>query len=179
MSEIPLDAGDAPRLTVTKYQNMADEASRVLDAFVANLPHYQLPDEVAVQAVYGYLSIPDEFLGGAIAAVDQSPALQGIEKLSVSRARDALQFRDAFLPIARKVLKIGNALEFTVDFLLAKQKADALQIYAVAKALARDAKNPAADTHVANMRRYLRRGRHAKRKSVPAAGEDTPPEAKE
>jgi len=171
MSEIPMDAEDAPALTVTKYQTMADEAGRVLEAFIANLPHYQLPDEVAVQAVYGYLSIPDEFLGGAVAAVDQSPVLQSVEKLSVRQAREALLFRDAFLPIAKKVQEIGNTLEFTIDFRLAKQKADALQIYAVAKALARDTKNPAADTHVANMRRYLRRGRVAKRKNAPPAGE--------
>ena len=76
------------------------------------------------------------------------------------------------MTVSTLILQVCS-LNGMADFRLAKQKADALQIYAVAKALARDTKNPAADAHVANMRRYLRRSRAARRKNAPPAGESS------
>jgi hypothetical protein len=142
--------------TETEYQKAADALSAAIDAFVARLPFFELPHERTAR-VYGYLNLPEEFVGAAIAAVDQSEVLRGIDRMKVGRAREVRQFRDAFRPLARKVIAAGEALDFTIDSQLAELNAEALQIYRVARGLAADPATEGIVAHVETMKRLLGR----------------------
>ena len=148
--------------TETEYQKAADALSAAIDAFVARLPFFEEPHERTAR-VYGYLNLPEEFVGAAIASVDESEALQSIDKLKVERAREVRQFRDAFRPLARKIIAVGEGLDFTIDSQLAELNAEALRIYRVARSLALDPATPGVVVHVETMRRYL--GRAGRKKN--------------
>ena len=83
-----------------------------------------------------------------------------MNKLDVTAARDTLQFIDAFRPIQDKVTAFANSLKFTMASRKASLAADALQIYSIAKGIARDPGAAAVASLVANLKRDLgRRGR--------------------
>ena len=155
--------------TETEYQKAADALSAAIDAFVARLPFFEEPHARTAQ-VYGYLNLPEEFVGAAIAAVDQSEVLQGINRLQVDRAREVRQFRDAFRPLARKIIVAGEALDFTIDSQVAELNAEALQIYRVARSLAGDPAPEGIVAHVETMKRLLGRA-GIKKTRRPKAGE--------
>ena len=146
--------------TETEYQKAADALSAAIDAFVARLPFFEEPHERTAR-VYGYLNLPEEFVGAAIAAVDQSEVLQSIDRLKVGRSREVRQFRDAFRPLARKIIAVGEGLDFTIDSQLAELNAEALMIYRVARGLV---------AHVETMKRLLGRS-GLKKTRRPKAGE--------
>jgi hypothetical protein len=107
----------------------------------------------------------------AIASVEQSPELQGVNKLDVSAARDTLQFIEAFRPVQDKVSAFANSLKFTIASRKATLAADALQIYFIAKGVARDPGAAAVASHVSNLKRDLGRrgpGKAASRAKKPA-----------
>jgi hypothetical protein len=145
----------------TDHQRLADELSALFDQFVARLPYAETNAEPAA-SVYGYLSIPEEFRHTAIATVAESEALQALQRLQVDRAREVQQFRDAFLPLARKMIAAGEALEFTIDVKMSRLNRGALQIYGVAKELARDQGD--LEIWVAEMREHLKRRTRAGRR---------------
>ena len=140
--------------TPTNHQKLADKLSALFDQFVAKLPYAETKTEPAA-SVYGYLSIPEEFRHTAIATVADSEALQALQRLQVDQAREVQQFRDAFLPLARKMIMAGEALEFTIDVKVSRLNRGALQIYGVAKELARDQGD--LRIWVAEMREHLKR----------------------
>jgi hypothetical protein len=93
--------------------------------------------------------------------VEQTPALEGGEQARRPRAgRDTLQFIEAFRPVLDKVSAFTNALKFTIASRKASLAADSVQIYDIAKGLARDPGSAAIDSVVPNMKRDLgKRGR--------------------
>ena len=138
----------------TNHQQLADELSALFDQFIAKLPYAETNTEPSA-SVYGYLSIPEEFRHTAIATVADSEALQALQRLQVDQAREVQQFRDAFLPLAQKMITAGEALEFTIDVKVSRLNRGALQIYGVAKELARDQGD--LQIWVAEMREHLKR----------------------
>ncbi len=143
-----------PDYVPTEHQKYADELSALLDEFVAKLPYAESPQE-PLQSIYGYLSIPEEFRHSAIATVADSEALQALQRLQVDDAREVQQFSEAFRPLAEKMIAAGEALQLTIDVKLARLNRGALQIYGVARELARNQID--LRTWVAEMRQHLRR----------------------
>jgi hypothetical protein len=141
----------------TEHQQLADELSALFDQFIAKLPYAETPEE-PVQAIYGYLSISEEFRHTAIATVADSEALQTLQRLQVDEAREVQQFSEAFRPLARKMIAAGEALEYTIDVKLSRLNRGALQIYAIAKEIARDRID--LQNWVGEMRRHLKRRTH-------------------
>lgn len=110
--------------------------------------------------VRSHLYVPIEFLATATAAGEQTAELQGVKKLDVDSARDTLQFIHAFRPVLDKVSAFAKNLQFTLNSRKASLASEALQIYDIAKGLARDPNSAPVASLVANMKRDLgRRGR--------------------
>lgn len=146
--------------TVTHYKQLADQFSQALDEIASIIPKLEAQHPATANFVRSHLNVPTEFLATAIAAVEQTPELQGVNKLDVAAARDTLQFIDAFRPIQDKVTAFANSLKFTMASRKASLAADALQIYSIAKGIARDPGAAAVASLVSNLKRDLgRRGR--------------------
>ncbi|HEY4639702.1 MAG TPA: hypothetical protein VII75_00020, partial [Thermoanaerobaculia bacterium] len=154
------DPGTGPTPTVTHYQQLADNFSKALDEIVQNIPNLEIAHPATANFVRSHLNVPTAFLATAIAAVEQTPALQHIDKLDIATARDTLQFIEAFRPIQDRIVALASSVKFTMDSRKALLAADALQIYDIAKGIARDPGAAAVHSLVANLKRDLgRRGR--------------------
>lgn len=146
--------------TVTHYQQLAAEFSAELDEIAAIIPKLEAQHVSTANFVRSHLNVPTEFLATVIAAVEQTVELQGVKKLDVATARDTLQFIEAFRPVLDKVTAFARNLQYTMNSRKASLAADALQIYDIAKGIARDPNSAAVASLVANMKRDLgRRGR--------------------
>jgi hypothetical protein len=177
-----------PSPTTTRYQELANQFSAQLDELLAIIPNMEASHVSIATFVRSHLNVPTEFLATAIAAVEQTPELDAVGKLNVVAARDTLQFIEAFRPIHDKIVSVANRLKFTLNSRRATLAADSLQIYNIAKGVARDPASADVAAHVANMKRDLgRRGRPKgtttlkqpgplppTRAAVPAMGESAP-----
>jgi hypothetical protein len=154
------DPTTTPTPTITHYQQLADDFSKALDQIASIIPKLEITHPATANSVRSHLNVPTEFLATAIAAVEQTPELQGVNKLDVTAARDTLQFIEAFRPVQDKVTAFANSLKFTMASRKANLAADALQIYSIAKGVARDPGAAAVASLVSNLKRDLgRRGR--------------------
>jgi hypothetical protein len=156
------DASAEPGIspTVTHYQQLATEVCKQLDVIAASVPRLELKHPSVAKSTNSLLNVPMEFLATAIAVVDQVPELQNVNRLDVAAARDALQFIQAFRPVADKVAALFKSVTSTINTQQAGLAVDSLQTYAIAKGLARDVKSAHIASHVANLKRDLgRRGR--------------------
>lgn len=170
----PPDPVTGPTPTVTHYQQLADDFSKALDELVLTIPKLEITHPATANFVRSHLNVPTEFLATAIAAVEQIPELQGVKKLDVASARDTLQFIDAFRPVQDKITALANSLKFTMASRKATLAADSLQIYNIAKGIARDPGAAAVASLVQNLKRDLGRRGRAKG-SVAAAKQPAPP----
>lgn len=161
--------------TTTRYQEIAGQFMSALDALTATLPKLEVEHGSTVNTVNGHLNIPNAFLGSSIAAVEQTPELQGLQTLDIAEGHDALQFIEAFRPVADKVNALARSLEFTMSFRKSALAVDALRVYDLAKSVARNPRNAAIVAHVKTMKRDLNRvgpkKSTLKRKAAQAAAE--------
>jgi len=170
----PADPVTGPTPTVTHYQQLADDFSKALDQIVQIIPKLEITHPATANFVRSHLNVPTEFLATAIAAVEQTTELQHINKLDVAAARDTLQFIEAFRPVQDKVTALASSLKFTMASRKASLAADALQIYNIAKGIARDPGAAAVASLVQNLKRDLGRRGRAKG-SVAASRQPAPP----
>jgi hypothetical protein len=164
--------------TVTHYQQLAAEFTAELEAIAGIIPKLEPGHISTANFVRSHQNVPIEFLGTVVAAVEQTPELQAVKKLDVNEGRDTLQFIDAFRPVLDRVVAFAKVLQNTINSRKASLAADSLQIYNIAKGLARDPNSAAVASLVANMKRDLgKRGRPktplALRKAAAAAAAST------
>ena len=146
--------------TLTRYQQLAAEFCKQLDEIAATIPKLELTHASTAKFVRSHLNVSTEFLATAIAVVEQVPELLNADRLDIPAARDTLQFIEAFRPVVDKVVSFAKSLSDTMNSRKATLAADALQIYAIAKGLARDPNSAHIAALVANLKRDLgRRGR--------------------
>jgi hypothetical protein len=167
------DPGTTPSPTITHYQQLADEVSKALDQIASIIPKLEGSHPATANFVRSHLSVPTAFLATAIAAVEQTPELRAVNKLDVTEGRDTLQFIEAFLPIQDKMALFVDSLGFTMSSRKAALAADALQIYAIAKGVARDPGATRAHAHLKNLKRDL--DRSGKPRASGAAKQPAPP----
>jgi hypothetical protein len=156
------DASTGPGIspTVTHYQQIATEFCKQLDVIVASIPRLELKHPSVAKSTNALLNVPMEFLATAVAVVDQVPELQSANRLDAVAGRDALQYIEAFRPVADKVEVLRKSVNSTIATLQSGLAGGALQTYAIAKGLARDKNSAHIGVHVANLKRDLgRRGR--------------------
>jgi len=168
----PPDPAGTPSPTLTHYQQLADQFSKALDDIVAIIPKLESTHIATANFVRSHLNVPTEFLATAIAAVEQVPELQSVNKLDVAAARDTLQFIEAFRPVQDKVTAFASSLKFTMSSRKATLAADALQVYSIIKGLARDPGSAGIASFVANLKRDL--GRRGRPKNPVAAAKPSP-----
>jgi hypothetical protein len=166
-------------VTVTHYQQLAAEFMAALDEIATIIPKLEAAHITTANFVRSHQNVPTEFLATAVSAVEQTPELQGVKKLDILAARDTLQFIEAFRPVVDKFTAFAKNLQFTMSSRKASLAADSLQIYYIAKGVARDPNSAGMASLVANMKRDLgRRGRPkvsvaAKKAAVAAAAAAT------
>jgi hypothetical protein len=165
--------------TITHYQQVAAEFMAALDEIAKIIPKLEAAHVSTANLVRSRLNVPNEFLATVTAAVEQTPELQAVNKLNVNDARDTLQFLDAFRPVRDKVDAFAKNLKHTMDSRKATLATQSLQVYDIAKGVARDPSSATVAALVANMKRDLgRRGRPktplALRKVAPAPGIGVP-----
>lgn len=148
---------EAPMLTVTQYQQLAEQFRADLARVTAILP--PLEDNVTVSSVKSHLNVRRVFLDTVIASVERHSELQAVGRLNVASAREALQYIDAFRAVLDDVMAFAGRVTLTIQSRQADVTREALQIYDIAKGLERDGRNPELTVSVANMKRDLgRRG---------------------
>lgn len=169
------DASTGPGIspTVTHYQQLATEFCKQLDIVAASVPRLELMHPSTAKSIRSLLNVPMEFLATAVAVVDQVPELQGINRLDVAAARDALQFIEAFRPVADRVDVLFKSVKSTIASFQSGLAGGALQTYAIAKGLARDKSSAHIGVHVANLKRDL--GRRGRPKASTKAAKLPPP----
>lgn len=172
MSIDPNPVVDPATLTITKYKTLADGLSAELEEVLTKFPKPDPTRPVTRDFVRSRLNAPIEFLGTAIAGVEELPELQAAKKLDVNAGRDTLQFIEAFRPVLDKVARFQDELKFVLNTKKALLTEDAIRIYDVVRSMARDKKSPAMVALAANLRRDLKRA-EAQRKAAAkkAAGE--------
>lgn len=166
--------------TITHYQQLAAEFLAALEEIAALIPKLEAQHVSTTKFVRSHQNVPNEFLATVIAAVEQTPELQGVKKLDVLEGRDTLQFIEAFRPVLDRVIAFASSLQYTMASRKASLVADSFQIYSIAKGVARDPNSAAVASLVGNMKRDLgRRGRPKlstlARKQAAAAAALTPP----
>jgi hypothetical protein len=166
--QVPSDPAPVQTPTITHYQQIAANLAKAIDDMLALIPSLMEPHPSTTGFVRRHQNVPLEFIATAIASVEANPALQGAGILDVTEARDSLQFIDAFRPMADRLNAAAASLTFSIDTRRANASTSALQVYAVAKGVARVPQNTSVATHVANLKRDLgRAGRGGRKKVTP------------
>jgi hypothetical protein len=146
---------------------MADEFIKALDTLEAGLPGLEFPHESTAKFVRGKSNVKMPFLKTSVRAVESRSDLQVVKKLDPVKGRDSLQFLDAFPDVLNRGVHLVRNLKYTLEARRAELAADALQIYAVAKAMSRDVESAELKGFVEDMERDLGR-KGIRRKTKPA-----------
>ena len=163
--------------TVTHYQQIAAQFCALFDQAVLILPKLEVKHSSTSRFVRTHQNIPIPFMATAISAVEQTVELQSVGKLDAANGRDTLQFQEAFRPVYDKIQAFADSLNFTMDSRIAYLAADSLQLYDVAKGLARDPNGAVIAGFVEIMQRDLgRSGRpRTKKPTTPNPAPAAPP----
>lgn len=168
------DPATVPTPTATHYQQVADRMSAALAQAIALMPELQGEQPSTSKFVRTKQNVPIPFIETVTASVTASPELQGLKRFDVQNARDVVQYWQAFRPVYDQMIAFARSLKFSIDVRRAPVARDALQVYHIAKGVARDPDSTEIASHVANMRRDLRR----RQRPVKEAGDgssETPP----
>src|ERR1043165_9044794 len=85
--------------TITYHQQIAEQFYPAFTYNTAMIRAIQCAHALTRSFVRYHQNVSTEFLLSAIAAVDQTPDLEGLHKLEVAEGRDTLQFIDAYRPV--------------------------------------------------------------------------------
>jgi hypothetical protein len=171
----PDDPASTATPTVTHYQQVAAKVSAAIDELLALVPDFVESHPSLGAFVRSHQNVPADFIATAIAAAEANPEVLAASGFDVTKARDTLQFGDAFRVMADKFDTAAKNIRFTIDFKRAEVNNEALQFYAVAKGSARDPRKATVSAHVGNLKRDLgRNGIGRKKKVTPAPAPTTP-----
>ncbi|HSY49112.1 MAG TPA: hypothetical protein VLC46_09900 [Thermoanaerobaculia bacterium] len=161
--------------TITHYQQIAENLAKAIDDMLAIIPTFVEAHPDTKAFVNRHLNVPLQFIATAVAAVEANPTLQGTSSFDVTEARDALQFIDAFRPMEDKLRDAMQNLGFSMDSRKANAAIGALQVYAIAKGVARSPLSTTVAAHVSNLRRDLGRvGKAGRKKATQTPGTPAP-----
>jgi len=143
--------------TITEMDRIAEKVHAAIEAVAALIPRLEGPHPSTRRQVRAHRTVPREFIMSMIAAVDQIEELRTVDKFDLDDAREALQFIDAFRPIADQLAALTASLKFTLESRKAHAAAGALQTYAIARGMARDEIVSPLTAHNGFLKRDLRR----------------------
>jgi hypothetical protein len=167
----PADPVPVQTPTITHYQQIAENLAKAIDDMLALIPTFMEAHPDTTRFVNRHQNVPLQFIATAVAAVEENPELRG-GTFDATEARDALQFIDAFRPMADRLHAAATNLTFSINSRKANAGNGALEVYAIAKRVARNPLSTTVSSHVGNLKRDL--GRRPKKGSKPAPGTPTP-----
>jgi hypothetical protein len=171
-------AGDVPQVpadpvppvqtpTVTHYQQIAENLAKAIDDMLALIPSFVEAHPDTKTFVNRHQNVPLTFIATAVAAAEANPELQ-VGAFDATEARDALQFIDAFRPMADRLSAAAKNLTFSINSRKANAGIGALEVYAIAKRIALNPLSTTVASHAGNLKRDLgKRGRKKVTKPTP------------
>lgn len=160
-----------PPLPLTPDELLAQELIAVLNDFASRFPGLVYPTKKQERRARRHRTVPKIFMQGAMTTVSQS-VLKRTKNFSIDEMRDALHFIDAFAAVMDRVNYLQGAVKYTIDAKKASLADASLQIYGVAKVMARDPENAELAGWAKLLKGYLgRKGRGRKLRTPPPAPE--------
>ena len=167
-SGAPLPGQEPVTPTTTHYQEVAKQFLDAFIAAIAQIPMLEEKHATTAQFVQTHSGFSNDFVSTVLTSVEADPQLQSINKFDVVEARDTLQYLEAFRSVIDQVEMFVTTLKFSCAARKARVVAQALQTYAIAKGLGRDASSASVASLAKIMKRDLNRpGRPLKKKEVP------------
>jgi hypothetical protein len=157
--------------TITHYQQIAENLVKALDDMLALIPTFVEAHPDTTAFINRHQGVPLQFIATAVAAVEANPELQG-STFDATEARDALQFIDAFRPMADRLFAGARNLTFSINSRKANAGNGALDVYAIAKRVALNPLSTTVSSHVSNLKRDL--GKRGRKKATPTPGTPVP-----
>jgi hypothetical protein len=161
--------------TVTHYDEAATLVLNKVAEAVAAIPFLLTPNPAARAFLRTHKSVPPKFIETIAQEVGARQQVHALQTIDVDAATHAVQYAAAFARVQRVFTELGRAMEFSIDSMIANVGADALDAYAVLKALAETAGNEDLVDVVVKLKRELGRVR-PKRREKP---QPEPPAAEE
>lgn len=155
----------APDLTVTKYQQMADDFLKSLATLSAAIPVPQGAEAFAGRRMRD-ISVSRAFMAAGIAAASEVPELKAATAFDVDAAREALQFLDAWAPVLPSLTAFTRRLRLALAVRKSPVVAQVRSAYAVANGLAKGNPDSPAATHAQAMKTAAKFGNGPKKKEV-------------
>jgi hypothetical protein len=153
-----------PTLTVTHYQEVAATMTKALEELRLTVTALQDPSQTArVRQLQS--NVTEAFIAKTITMVEASPELLAVKKFDPVAAREVLQILEALGPVYDALRAVAHDVKIAMDSRKAKIASSALQIYAIAKGVARDETSPGLGVHVNDLKQKVKRGNGAKRKA--------------
>jgi hypothetical protein len=172
--QVPADPAAAQTPTITHYQQIAENLAKAIDDMLALIPSFTEAHPDTTVFVNRHQNVPLQFISTAVAAVDANPELQG-GTFDATEARDALQFIDAFRPMADRMYAAAKNLTFSINSRKANAGTGALEVYAIAKRVALNPLSTTVASHVRNLKRDLgKAGKGGPKKVTPTSGTPAP-----
>jgi len=156
----------APTPTMTYFQQLADNAVKAIEALAAAMPPLEASHPSTADFVRSHRNVPPSSLAETVAIVEQNPELIATNKMPPVQSRNDLQFAEAFGPVGRKLIAVGETVVFTVDAKLAALTASGQQIRAVTEALARDPESAHLIPVAARLKKLFGKKRGSRKKVV-------------
>lgn len=142
---------------LTRYQQLANELFADLQTIRGKVPELEAPHPETKQFVDTMRGVPRSFVDTVVGQVQQIPEYQAANRLDVPNALSSLQLVDGFRPFIDALRTLLTVFENTADVNYARVANSALQVYQIAKGLARDLNSPHIATSVEILREALGR----------------------
>jgi hypothetical protein len=162
---------------LTRYQQIATELFGDLQTIRGKLPELEAPHPETKAFVDSMRRIPRSFVDTMVGQVQQVPEYQSANRLDVQNALSSLQLVDGLRPFVDALRTLLTVVENTVDVNYARVANSALELYQIAKGLARGLNSPHIATSVEILSEALGRkgiGGHPAPKQQPNTGSIPP-----
>ncbi|HKS21617.1 MAG TPA: hypothetical protein VJZ76_02375 [Thermoanaerobaculia bacterium] len=160
---------EAPSPTITAADRLAARVEALLGRIEAIVPGLETPHPAKSGDARAARTVSRPFIQSMIAGVEDHPDWEELGFFDPAEAQAALQFDDAFKPVARRLIMLAAKINFTIASRKAKVAIGAMNTYMMARRFARRRVNAAMSLRVEMLRREL--GRKNGRSTAP----DVPP----
>jgi len=141
----------------TSPEAIATQLIGLLDQFEGLVPGFQPHDVGDVHRVATAARFANELIQPTITAVSSFAPASERKMFDIERGKAALQYRDAFRPVAQRLSALLNGVEFTIDSQMAEAGTEALQAYAWAKTYAKSPGGAGLRPYLDEMRRVVKK----------------------
>lgn len=139
------DASEPRRID---FERFAKEIIADLDAVSAKIETLERWEFESEDAMRAYVNVPETFLHSTVALVQDTPTLRELNRLDVADGRETLEYLAAFASVYNRTDALRTRVKLNMKSRKTRLAAQAMQIYALAKTLARDGKNPGLAAHL-------------------------------